>query len=57
MPESRYEQHMTIETLAEIINEGFNTTASKEDINRVEVRMGGIESRCGRMETPRQRYP
>ena len=34
---------MPIETLAEMINEGFKTTASKEDINRVEVRLDRIE--------------
>jgi hypothetical protein len=38
---------MTIETLAEMINEGFKTTASKDDITRVEVRLDGIESRLG----------
>jgi len=42
---------ITIEKLAEMINEGFKTTATKEDITRVEVRMDGIESRLGRIET------
>jgi hypothetical protein len=42
---------MTIEDLARIINEGFKTTATKEDINRVEVRLEGIESRLGRIES------
>ena len=42
---------MTIEDLARIINEGFKTTAIKEDINRVEVRLEGIESRLGRIES------
>jgi hypothetical protein len=37
------EKHMTIETLAEMINEEFNTTATKEDSDRVEVRRNGIE--------------
>jgi hypothetical protein len=44
------QKKITIETLAEIINEGFKTTATKEDINRVEVRMDGIESRLDRIE-------
>jgi len=34
---------ITIEKLAEMINEGFKTTATKEDINRVEVRLDRIE--------------
>jgi hypothetical protein len=34
-----------------MINEGFKTTASREDVNRVGVRMDGIESRLGRIET------
>jgi hypothetical protein len=42
---------MTIETLAEMINEGFKTTATKEDINRVEVRLDGVELPLGRIET------
>jgi hypothetical protein len=42
---------MTIEDLARIINEGFKTTATKEDINRVEVRLEGIESRLSRIES------
>jgi hypothetical protein len=49
------QKNMTIETLAEMINEGFKTTATKEDINRVEVRMDGIKSRLGRIETLRLR--
>jgi len=49
------QKNMTIETLAEMINEGFKTTATKEDINRVEVRMDGIKSRLGRIETLRPR--
>jgi len=35
----------TIEDLARMINEGFKTTATKEDINRVEVRLDSVESR------------
>jgi translation elongation factor EF-1beta len=34
---------ITIEQLAEMINEGFKSTASKEDIQRVEVRLDRIE--------------
>jgi len=45
------EHHTTIEDLAQMINEGFKTTATKEDINRIEVRLDGIESRLGRIET------
>jgi hypothetical protein len=45
------EHHTTIEDQARMINEGFKTMASKEDVNRVEVRMDGIESRLGRIET------
>ena len=37
------QKKMTIETLAEMINEGFKTTATTEDINRVEVRLDRIE--------------
>jgi hypothetical protein len=40
----------TIEDLARMINEGFKTTATKEDINRVEVRLDGVESRLGKIE-------
>jgi hypothetical protein len=38
------QKNMTIETLAEMINEGFKSTASKEDIQRVEVRLDRIEN-------------
>ena len=34
----------TIEDLACMINEGFKSTATKEDINRVEVRLDRIEN-------------
>jgi hypothetical protein len=37
------QKKITIETLAEMINEGFKSTASKEDITRVEVRLDRIE--------------
>jgi hypothetical protein len=38
------QKKITIETLAEMINEGFKSTASKEDIQRVEVRLDRIEN-------------
>jgi hypothetical protein len=34
-----------------MINEGFKTTARKEDIQRVEIRLDSTESRLGRIET------
>ena len=37
------QKNMAIETLAEMINEGFKPTATKEDIKRVEVRLDRIE--------------
>ncbi len=37
------QKNMAIETLTEMINEGFKTTATKEDIKRVEVRLDRIE--------------
>jgi len=33
------EKKMTIETLAEMINEGFKTTATKDDIKEVTTRL------------------
>ena len=33
-----------IDKLALMINEGFQTTATKDDINRLEVRLGKIEN-------------
>jgi tetrahydromethanopterin S-methyltransferase subunit G len=49
------QKNMTIETLAEMINEGFKTTASKEDIKEVTTRLDGIDSRLdtldGRVDT------
>jgi hypothetical protein len=48
------QKRMTIETLAEMINEGFKTTATKEDVKALEDRLttclDGIESRLGRIE-------
>lgn len=47
----KYMEHRTtIEDLAKMINEGFKTTATKEDINRVEVRLDRVESRLGKIE-------
>ena len=37
------QKNMTIETLAEMINEGFKTTATKEDIRAVNTRLDRIE--------------
>jgi hypothetical protein len=45
------EHHITIDDLARMINKGFKTTTTKEDINRVEVWMDGMETRLGRIET------
>jgi hypothetical protein len=52
------QKKMTIETLAEMINEGFKTTATKEDIQRVEARLDTLDgrvdildARLGRIET------
>jgi hypothetical protein len=33
-----------VDKLAVMINEGFKATATKEDINRLEVRLGKIEN-------------
>ena len=37
------QKKITIDDLARMINEGFKTTATKEDIQRVEVRLDRIE--------------
>jgi L-2-hydroxyglutarate oxidase LhgO len=37
------EHHTTIEDLAHMINAGFKTTASKEDIQEVTIRLDRIE--------------
>ena len=39
------EHHITIEDLARMINEGFKTTASKEDIVEVRQEMQAMEGR------------
>jgi tetrahydromethanopterin S-methyltransferase subunit G len=44
------QKNMTIETLAEMINEGFKTTASKEDIQEVTTRLDGIDSRLDTLD-------
>jgi hypothetical protein len=44
------ENHTTIDQLAEMINEGFKTTASKADIKAVTTRLDGIDSRLDRIE-------
>jgi tetrahydromethanopterin S-methyltransferase subunit G len=52
------EHHITIDDLARMINEGFKTTATKEDIRAVNIRFDSVESRLdhldarvGRIET------
>jgi len=40
----------TIDDLARMINEGFKTTASKEDIKAVTTRLDGIDGRLDRIE-------
>jgi hypothetical protein len=49
------EHHTTIEDLARMINEGFKATATKEDINRVEIWPDSIDSRLDRFEHLLQR--
>jgi hypothetical protein len=44
------EHHTTIEDLAHMINEGFKSTASKEDLKAVTTRLDGIDSRLDRIE-------
>jgi tetrahydromethanopterin S-methyltransferase subunit G len=44
------QKNMTIETLAEMINEGFKTTATKEDIKAVTTRLDGIDSRLDTLD-------
>jgi hypothetical protein len=44
------ENHTTIDQLAEMINEGFKTTASKEDIKAVHTQLDGIDGRLDRIE-------
>jgi len=44
------ENHTTIDQLAEMINEGFKTMASKEDLKAVTTRLDGIDGRLDRIE-------
>jgi hypothetical protein len=44
------QQSITIEKLAEMINEGFMATASKADIKAANGRLDGIDSRLDRIE-------
>jgi ubiquinone biosynthesis protein UbiJ len=44
------QKNMTIETLAEMINEGFKTTATKEDIRVVHTRFDSVESRLDHLD-------
>ena len=47
-------QKITIETLAHMINEGFKTTASKQDLtaleDRVNTRFDSVDSRLGTLD-------
>jgi hypothetical protein len=49
------EHHTTIEDLARMINEGFKSTASKEDLKAVTARLDGIDPRLDRIEHLLQR--
>ncbi len=42
--------NITIDQLAAMIQEGFKSTASKEDITAVTTRLDGIDSRLDRIE-------
>jgi ubiquinone biosynthesis protein UbiJ len=44
------QKKMTIETLAEMINEGFETTATKEDIKDVREDIATVNGRLDRIE-------
>jgi hypothetical protein len=39
-----------VDKLAVMINEGFKGTPTKDDINRVEVRLDSVEIRLGKIE-------
>jgi ubiquinone biosynthesis protein UbiJ len=45
------QKNMTIETRAEMINEGFKTTATKADIRVVHTRFDSVESRLDHLDT------
>jgi len=49
------QKKITIEDLAQMINEGFSTTATKDDIKEVTTRLDGIDSRLDRIEHLLQR--
>jgi hypothetical protein len=40
----------TIDDLAHMINEGFKTTATKEDVQGVQVEVGGLHEEMNQME-------
>jgi hypothetical protein len=42
--------NITTEKLAEMINEGFKATATKEDLKAMTTRLDGIDSRLDRIE-------
>jgi hypothetical protein len=44
------QKRITIEKLAEMINEGFMGTATKDDLKAVTTRLDGIDSRLDRIE-------
>jgi ubiquinone biosynthesis protein UbiJ len=44
------QKNMTIETLAEMINEGFKTTATKADIRAVHTGFDSVESRLDHLD-------
>src|SRR5262245_60501010 len=43
--------HTTLDDLARMINKGFKTTATKEDIKAVTTRLDGIDSRLDKLDT------
>lgn len=43
-------QPVTLEDLAVMVARGFEKTASKEDLKRLENRVGGLENRVGGLE-------
>lgn len=42
---------MTIEALAEMVKRGFDATATKDDIRRLETRLDGVDGRLDRLDT------
>jgi hypothetical protein len=47
---TKNKQPTTSEDLARMINEGFKSTATKEDINAVNTRFDGIDSRLDNLD-------